>query len=70
MMSMAWLLHHGGIMSKQMYLYARTNNSGSKCGTELDITESEWNKLTEDERLQVIAEFTGDVVDLWVEAKD
>ncbi|EMT5586378.1 TPA: hypothetical protein U2M30_001148 [Providencia stuartii] len=57
-------------MSKQMYLYARTNNSGSKCGTELDITESEWNKLTEDERLQVIAEFTGNVVDLWVEAKD
>lgn len=38
-------------MSKQMLLYARTNNQGSTCSTEVGYTESEWAKLSEDERL-------------------
>ncbi|EJD6474884.1 hypothetical protein AB7459_14430 [Providencia rettgeri] len=57
-------------MSKQMLLYARTNNQGSTCSTEVGYTESEWAKSSEDERLEIIAEFTGDVVDLWVRPED
>lgn len=40
-------------MSKQMILYAATNNTGSECSTELDITETEWNALTEYARAQI-----------------
>ncbi|WP_231137174.1 DUF7167 family protein [Providencia rettgeri] len=57
-------------MSKQMMLYARTNNQGSTCSTEVGYTESEWAKSSEDERLEIIAEFTDDVVDLWVRPED
>nr|WP_306804530.1 hypothetical protein [Providencia sp. PROV019] len=57
-------------MSKQMMLYARTNNQGSTCSTDIGYTESEWAKLSEDERLEVIAEYTGDVVDLWVQPEE
>nr|ELR5210098.1 hypothetical protein [Providencia rettgeri] len=57
-------------MSKQMLLYARTNNQGSTCSTDIGYTESEWEKLSEDERLEVIAEYTGDVVDLWVQPEE
>lgn len=54
-------------MSKQMLLCARTNNQGSMCSTEIGYTEEEWEGLSEDERLEIIGEFTGDVVDLWVQ---
>ncbi|EOX5955213.1 hypothetical protein ACPS97_003715 [Providencia rettgeri] len=57
-------------MSKQMLLYARTNNQGSTCSTDIGYTESEWAKLSEDERLEVIAEYTGDVIDLWVQPEE
>lgn len=57
-------------MSKQMLLYARTNNQGSTYSTDIGYTESEWAKLSEDERLEIIAEFTGDVVDLWVQPEE
>ncbi|MBU5404031.1 DUF7167 family protein [Proteus mirabilis] len=50
-------------MSKQMYLHASTNNIGSECKTELDITEDEWNKLTEKEQDQLIGEFIANVCD-------
>ncbi len=57
-------------MSKQMLLYARTNNQGSTCSTDIGYTESEWAKLSENERQEIIAEYTGDVVDLWVQPED
>ncbi|EOA4363226.1 TPA: hypothetical protein SMM89_002978 [Proteus mirabilis] len=57
-------------MSKQMYLHASTNNIGSECKTELDITEDEWNKLTEKEQDQLIGEFMSDVCDWWVQPEE
>ena len=56
--------------NKQMYLVASTNNTGSDCDTPLDITEGEWVALNDEERGQLIGEFMGDVVDIWVEARD
>lgn len=57
-------------MSKQMILYVATNNTGSECSTELDITETEWNALTEDEQRKLINEYMYDVCSWWVEAED
>lgn len=54
-------------MSKQMYLHASTNNVGSECKTELDITEDEWNKLSEKEQDQLIGENIANVCDWWVQ---
>ncbi|HHR6131908.1 TPA: DUF7167 family protein [Providencia alcalifaciens] len=57
-------------MSKQMFLHASTNTVGSERYTELDITENEWNKLSEKEQEQLIGEYISNVCDWWVQPED
>lgn len=53
-------------VSKPMALYASTNVEGSVCSIEIDVTEDEWNAMSEDSQNEIIGEFTGNVVDIWV----
>ncbi|EKB01218.1 DUF7167 family protein [Proteus mirabilis] len=56
-------------MSKKMYLHASTNAVGSECSTELDITEDEWDKLTEDEQSEYINTAIDNLVDWYVKTE-
>lgn len=49
-----------------MCLYARTNKVGSECSTDLGVTESEWEAMTEEERDDLVKEFLGDIFECWV----
>ncbi|OCQ53612.1 hypothetical protein Ppb6_01238 [Photorhabdus australis subsp. thailandensis] len=57
-------------MSKQMILKAQTNMIGSMSQSELNITETEWKGMTDEERQQIINEFMSTIVDIWVETAD
>ncbi|NHB90334.1 DUF7167 family protein [Photorhabdus tasmaniensis] len=57
-------------MSKQMILKAQTNTIGSLSQVELDITETEWKGMTDEEQQQIINESLSTVVDIWVEVED
>ena len=54
---------------KTMHLIVSTNNAGSQCETDLDITEDEWCDLTEMAQQELIRESLPDVADIYVEAK-
>ncbi len=55
---------------KKMMLYASTNKVGSECSTDLDITEEEFDAMTQEDQNDLIKEFLGDVLEYWVEAED
>ncbi|ASB00661.1 hypothetical protein AM403_02825 [Proteus mirabilis] len=57
-------------MSRQMVLVARLDNASSTRSVDIGYTQSEWEKLTEDERVEIINDFTGEIVDLWVQPKE
>ncbi|EQB98787.1 hypothetical protein B738_22330 [Photorhabdus temperata subsp. temperata M1021] len=57
-------------MSKQMILKAQTNMIGSMSQTELNITETEWRGMTDEEQQQIINESLSNVVDILVEVVD
>lgn len=40
---------------KKMMLYASTNKVGSECSTDLDVTEEEFNAMTEEEKIKLSA---------------
>ncbi|WP_243465173.1 DUF7167 family protein [Photorhabdus temperata] len=58
------------MMSKQMILKAQTNMIGSMSQTELNITETEWRGMTDEEQQQIINESLSNVVDILVEVVD
>jgi hypothetical protein len=49
-----------------MILHVRTNAHGSDCSTEIGLTESQWEKLSEEERDGAVREALGDVFESWV----
>lgn len=53
-----------------MFLCAATNAQGSRCTTELDVTEEQWAALSVSEQQDLIAEHLGDVMETWVQAGD
>lgn len=55
--------------NKAMHLVVSTNNQGSQCETDLEITEDEWNSLTEVAQQELIRESLPDVADIYVIAK-
>lgn len=52
--------------NKTMHLVVSTNNVGSECEINLDITEEEWNDFTEMAQQELIRESLPDVVDIYV----
>jgi len=52
---------------KTMFLKASTNNVGSECETDMEITKEDWDKLTEKEQAYLIGEYQADIVEIWVE---
>lgn len=50
-----------------MHLHVSTNAVGSECSNDLDITEDEWNKLSEKKQKQLIDEYMGNVCEWWVQ---
>jgi hypothetical protein len=52
---------------RSMFLHAATNVVGSECDVDLGVTESEWDKMTEEKRQSIIGEFMSNVVETWVE---
>lgn len=55
--------------NKTMHLVVSTNNVGSECEIDLDITEEEWNDFTEMAQQELIRESLPDVVDIYVMPK-
>ena len=51
---------------RQMILHAATDTIGSECTVALDHTKEEWDQLSEDEQLQIINEYSSNIVDLWI----
>ena len=49
--------------------HGSTNNQGSECETDLDITEEDWNDLTEMAQQDLIRESLPDITDIYVIAK-
>ena len=54
---------------KSMVLKARTDAVGSDSECDLDVTEEEWEKMTESEQAQLIAEFQQNVCEIWAEVR-
>ena len=54
---------------KTMHLVVSTNSLGSECDTDLDITEDDWNNLTEMEQQGLIRESLPDITDIYVMPK-
>ncbi|MFG0738190.1 DUF7167 family protein [Proteus terrae] len=55
---------------KQMYLYAHLYCSNARGNTEIGVTESEWEAMSEDEQQEIIGQFMANIVDLWVAPKE
>lgn len=51
---------------KTMHLVVSTNNQGSECETDLDISEDDWNDLTEIAQQELIRESLPDITDIYV----
>lgn len=49
---------------KQMVIHASVNTSTDECG--MDITETEWNKLSSDEQSGLIREALPNICDVYV----
>lgn len=55
---------------KQMHLYAHLYCSNTRGDTELGITESEWEAMSEDEQQEIIGQCMANIVDMWVAPKE
>lgn len=53
-------------MSKLMILWVQATGSNTKDSTTLEVTEEEWNRLSEDKQKEIIGQSIGDVIDIWV----
>lgn len=53
-----------------MILKAATNNVGSECEADMDISREDWDKLSDEEKNQWIGECRSDVVEIWVEEEE
>lgn len=54
---------------KTMHLVVSTNNQGSECEVDLDITEDDWDDLTEVAQQELIRESLPDITDIYVTPK-
>ena len=57
-------------MTKLMYLHAATDKVNSECSVCLDITEEEWNTLSDEDQQDLIDDFMSSVVDIWVDTSE
>ena len=53
-----------------MHLYAHLYCSNTRGDTELGITESEWDAMSEDEQQEIIGQYMANIVDMWVAPKE
>lgn len=51
---------------KNMVVHVKTSTSKSEVSAELGITEDEWNKLSEDERIRLEENAVFDLIESWV----
>jgi hypothetical protein len=54
-------------MMANMILKVSTNNIGSECETDLEISKEEWDALSEKEQDEIINTYKWNIMDLWVE---
>lgn len=68
-----WLIstkqQRGFMSTKTMHLVISTNNKGSECDTDLDITPDDWDKLTSKEQQELITEALPDIANAFVTPK-
>lgn len=55
---------------KKMYLYAHLYGSCAREHTELGVTESEWESMSEDEQQEIIDQSMSNLVEMWVATKE
>ncbi len=55
---------------KTMHLFVRTNAVGSECSTDLDVTKSQWDAMSEQEQQDLINEYRADVMESWVQERE
>lgn len=53
-----------------MYLYAHLYGSCAREHTELGVTESEWESMSEDEQQEIIDQSMSNLVEMWVATKE